>query len=207
MYAPKYARQEDPEELKRFVRENGFAVLFSIVDGKPWATHVPLSLSDDGSKLTGHVSRANRQWKDFNNGSDVLAVFTGPHAYISSSWYDHENVPTWNYLAVHVSGNIRMIEGDALISHLKELVDQYEKHSANPVSVEKMTQKFLTDEIRGLVAFEIIISKIEGAYKLSQNRDETNHRAIVTALEKRQDEGSKKVAEAMKIDRSKKLSS
>jgi transcriptional regulator len=203
MYAPKYAREENPEELKRFIRNNGFAILFSNVDGKPWATHIPLVLSDDGTKLTGHVSRANRQWKDFENGSNVLAVFNGPHAYVSSSWYDHENVPTWNYIAVHVSGSIRTIDGEALLDHLKELVDQYEKHSSNPVSVEKMTPKFLADEMRGLVAFEITISKMEGAYKLSQNRDEKNHRKIMTELEKREDEGSRKVAEAMKNDRSK----
>src|SRR4051812_14263478 len=138
MYAPKYSRQENPEELKRFIRENGFAILFSELDGKPWATHIPLILSKDATRLTGHVSRANRQWKNFENGKEVLAVFSGPHAYISSSWYDHENVPTWNYIAVHVTGNIRTIEGEALLDHLKELVDQYEINSPNPVSVERM---------------------------------------------------------------------
>ncbi len=203
MYAPKYAREENPEELKRFIRDNGFGILFSNVEGKPWATHIPLFLSDDGTKLTGHVSRANRQWKDLENGAEVLAVFSGPHAYISSSWYDHENVPTWNYIAVHVSGIIRTIEGESLLTHLKDLVDQYEKHSSNPVSVEKMTPKFLADEMRGLVAFEIQITKMEGAYKLSQNRDDNNHSKIITELEKREDEGSQKVANAMKDNRTK----
>ncbi len=201
MYAPKYARQEDAEELNRFVRENGFAILFSHVDGKPWATHIPLVLSDDATRLSGHVSRGNRQWKDFQNGNEVLAVFSGPHAYISSSWYDHENVPTWNYIAVHVTGVIKTIEGEDLVAHLKDLVNQYEKHSQNPVSVEKMTPKFFADAMHGLVAFEIQITKMEGAYKLSQNRDDKNHHQIIVELEKRKDEGSHQVAGAMKRNR------
>src|SRR4051812_12670199 len=160
MYAPKYARNENIDELQQFIRENGFAILFSNVEGKPWATHIPLILNEDGSKLTGHVSRANHQWKNFFAG-EVLAVFNGPHAYVSSSWYDHENVPTWNYIAVHVSGTIRIIEGEELLNHLKDLVHQYERHSAKPVSVETMTPKFLNDEMRGLIAFEIAISKVQ----------------------------------------------
>lgn len=201
MYTPKYARNDNVDELKEFIRAHGFGILFTGSGGKPWATHIPMVLSRDGSRLTGHVSRANLQWKVFQTGEVVLAVFAGPHTYISSSWYDHENVPTWNYIAVHVSGTIRVIEGEAIITHLKELTRQYEVHSANPVSVEKMTPKFLETEMRGLVAFEIEISEIEGARKLSQNRDDKNHDIIIENLENRADEDSHMIAQEMKKNR------
>lgn len=201
MYTPKYARNDNVDELKEFIRAHGFGILFTGAGGKPWATHIPMVLSRDGSRLSGHISRANLQWKSFQTGEEVLAVFSGPHAYISSSWYDHENVPTWNYVAVHVSGTIRIIEGEAVFTHLKELTHQYEVHSTNPVSVEKMTPKFLETEMRGLVAFEIEISEITGARKLSQNRDDKNHTTIIENLENRTDEDSHKIAWEMKKNR------
>lgn len=201
MYIPKYHRNENPEDLKRFISQNGFAVLISDVDGKPWATHLPLVLSGDGTRIHGHMSRGNQQWKNFNAQKEVLVIFHGPHTYISSSWYNHENVPTWNYIAVHVWGTIRITDGDELLTSLKELVNKYEKDSTKPVTVEGMSEKFLSAELRGIVGFEITIRKMEAAYKLSQNRDEINHRAIVHALEERRDEDSHKIAEAMKKDR------
>ena len=201
MYVAKSNRNENPEELKQFVRENGFGILISQVEGRPWATHIPMVLSEDGSRLTGHVAKGNRQWKNFGNESEVLAVFSGPHAYVSSSWYDHENVPTWNYIAVHVSGKIRVIEGGELLESLKQLTDKYEKASECPVSVGRMSPEFLKVEINGIVAFEITIEKLEAAYKLSQNRDDKNHARIIEELERRNEDGSTRIAEAMKKDR------
>jgi transcriptional regulator len=156
-----------------------------------------LLLSEDGSKLHGHVSKANQQWKDLE-ASEVLVIFNGPHAYISSSWYDHENVPTWNYIAVHVYGTVKLIEGEALRHSLSSLVKKYEKNSANPVSMETMTPEYVEDSLRGLVGFEIQINRMEAAYKLSQNRDQKNHEAIVQQLEKLREPGALKIAEAMK---------
>src|SRR5688500_16920562 len=128
----------------------------------------------------------------------MLVIFNGTHAYISSSWYDHENVPTWNYIAVHVYGTIKIIEGEKLLQALKNLVDRYEQKSANPVSVEKMSEKFLSREIKGIIGFEIEIEEIHSAYKLSQNRDEKNHTNIINELEKRDDSHSAAIAEEMK---------
>jgi transcriptional regulator len=202
MYIPKAMRVEDPEKLKAFVRENGFGILFSSMNGKPWATHIPMTINEDCTRLTGHVSRANPHWKHFENGAEVLAVFNGPHAYVSSSWYDHENVPTWNYIAVHVSGQIRLIDGEELVNHLKTLVDQYEAGRPKRVSVETMTPEFFARESRGLIAFEVAISKMEAAYKLSQNRDDKNYTRIVEELKKSDDSGAAKVAEEMEKMRS-----
>jgi transcriptional regulator len=197
MFIPKNFQKTDTNEIHEFIRQNSFAILISQVEGKLWGSHIPLLLSEDGTKLQGHVSKANRQWHDLAS-SEVLAIFNGPHAYISSSWYDHENVPTWNYIAIHVYGTVQLIEGEQLRNSIKDLVNKYEQHSTNPVSVETMSPLYLEKEMKGLIGFEISINRIEAAYKLSQNRDQKNLDAIITELEKRNDPQSLGVAEAMK---------
>jgi transcriptional regulator len=200
MYIPPKFKQEDPEEIRQFIREYGFAILISQAGNQPWATHLPLYLDVNSRSediLHGHVARGNRQWKDLTQNR-VLAVFQGPHTYISSSWYNHENVPTWNYMAVHVYGTARLTEGEELLSSLKKLTDKYESASEKPVSVEGMSEEYVQKEIRGLVGIEIKVEEIQAVYKLSQNRDETNHQNIIRELEKRGDAPSLDIAEAMK---------
>jgi transcriptional regulator len=147
--------------------------------------------------VTGHIAKANKQWRDFAKNEEVLAIFQGPHSYISSSWCDHENVPTWNYIAAHVYGTLRTIEGEELLSFLKQLTNKYEAFSERPVTVEGMSAAYLEREIHGLVAFEIKVSRIEANYKLSQNRDTKNHENIRKELQKRGDVQSIAIAEAM----------
>src|SRR5688500_12214424 len=198
MYIPKQFQVEDTSEIKSFIEQNGFAILISQAQGKLWGTHIPLLFSEDKSKLYGHISKANIQWKNFASNDEVLAIFNGPHAYISSSWYDHENVPTWNYIAAHVYGNVRIIEGMELYQSIRHLVNKYEKHSEHPVTLEGMSPDYVKKEMMGLVGFEITITRIEAACKLSQNRDKKNFEAITHQLEKRGDHDSIKIAEAMK---------
>jgi len=198
MYQPKYYKNNNREEQLEFIRKNSFGMLINEVDNKPWVTHIPFSLSEDGTKLTSHISRGNVQWKHFSSEKEVMVVFTGPHAYVSSSWYNHENVPTWNYIAVHVYGNIRIIEGNELKTSLKQLMDHYEADSAQPVSMEKMTPSYLEKEIRGIVAFEITITQIEAAFKLSQNREKEDYENIIDELNKKEDSNAHEVAKEMK---------
>ena len=198
MYVPKKFENDDASMVHQFIRENGFGILISRDADLINATHVPMLLSQDGTRLSGHLSKANPQWKNFQANREVLAIFNGPHAYISSSWYNHENVPTWNYIAVHVHGQISIIEGDALHASLKDMVDKYEKHSGKPVSVERMSVEYVRKQMLGIVGFEIQISNMQAAYKLSQNRDQTNHNAIIHALEKRDQIHDKALAEEMK---------
>jgi transcriptional regulator len=198
MYVPKQFQNDNSKEVKDFIEHNGFGILINQTNGKLWGTHLPLQLSEDGDKLYGHLSKANPQWRNFESGQEVMTIFTGPHAYISSSWYNHENVPTWNYVAAHVYGDIKIIEGEVLLQSLKRLVDKYEKASVKPVSVEKMTPEYLKREMQGIVGFEITIREIKAAYKLSQNRDKVNHERVVVELEKRADHDSLRVAELMK---------
>ena len=198
MYTPKYAEANNQQEVVDFIRENGLAIVVSTVHGKLWATHTPLFLSNDSRTLSGHLAKANAQSKHLKDGDEVLAIFQGAHSYISSSWYDHENVPTWNYLAAHVYGKIKILEGDALRQELAHLVDKYEKQSKHPVSVEKMTPDYLTREMKGIVGFTITIEKIESAFKLSQNRDQKNFNTIIAELENQKDAGAKQIAQAMR---------
>lgn len=198
MYTSKLNRNENTAELYKFIRENSFAILVSTVEGKPWASHIPLLLSADGTKLTGHIARGNKQWKEWNTETETLAIFSGPHAYISASWYDHENVSTWNYIAVHVYGKLKIVSDEELLQSLKELTAKYETQSEKPVAVERMNPEYVKKQMLGIVGFEITIQRMEAAYKLSQNRDTKNHEAIITELEKRNDPDSSAIAKEMK---------
>lgn len=201
MYIPKFYKNNNIDEVKNFICENGFGILVSRAQSKLWATHIPLELdkNENGNDvLYGHISKGNPQWKNFSDKNEVLAIFHGPHAYISSSWYNHENVSTWNYIAVHIYGKIKIIEGKRLIEVLKKLTDKYESKSKKPVSVNTLSEKFLHREIKGIVGFEIVIDEIQSAYKLSQNRDEVNHETIIKELENRGDPNSLAIASEMK---------
>lgn len=122
MYTPKIYKDEDPESIRTFLKENSFGILINQTQGKLCATHIPIELevTVDGKEiLQGHISKLNPQAEGFAENDQVLAVFTGPHSYISSSWYDHENVPTWNYIAVHVYGRIKIVDEATTIEQLK----------------------------------------------------------------------------------------
>jgi transcriptional regulator len=204
MYTPANFKNENIDEVKSFIEANSFGILVSSLDSKLLATHIPLELytKEDGTAvLQGHISRANPQWKNFKTSGEVMAIFPGPHAYISASWYDHLNVPTWNYIAVHVYGEIRIIEGEELIESLSKMTHKYEKGSKNPISVEGMPSEYVLKQLKGLVGFEITITDIQSAYKLSQNRDDANHQNIVSELENRGDAQSIEVAREMKVSR------
>jgi transcriptional regulator len=200
MYTPHHFKNNNIVEVLDFVQNNSFGIIVSQHNAKLVATHFPLQLhkNEEGKYvLQGHLSRANPQGKFFENGVEVLAIFNGPNSYISSSWYNHENVPTWNYIAVHIYGTIKIIEGDKVIQALTQLVDKYEQKSEHPVSVTNMSTEYLASQLKGIIAFEIEITDVQSAYKLSQNRDNVNHENIVKELRKSGDENSNAIADAM----------
>nr|WP_315255562.1 FMN-binding negative transcriptional regulator [uncultured Flavobacterium sp.] len=199
MYIPDLYKNEDPEAIRTFLKANAFGILINQTNGKLWATHIPLELEINKAGeevLHGHISKENPQWTAFESDDKVLAVFTGAHAYISSSWYDHENVPTWNYSAVHVYGKIKIIEGDAVIDSLTKLVDKYEQNSKCPVRITELSKKTMI-QTRGIVAFEIKIEEIQAKNKMSQNRDDKNYLNIISELEKTENPQSIAVAREM----------
>ena len=200
MFIPHYFKNENIEEVKDFLKEISFGILLSQEDGKISGTHIPMELEIDENGedvLVGHIAKANPQSKNLKDGQEILAIFNGPNSYISSSWYQHENVPTWNYIAVHVYGKVRIIEGEELLESLKRLVNKHEQHSEHPVSVEKMSTGTLK-QMNEIVGFSIKINEIQAAYKLSQNRADQDFRNITHELEKLGDSNSKAIAEEMK---------
>lgn len=199
MHTPDHYKNENLEELKEFISKNAFGILVNQTNGRPWATHIPLELDVDPQGkdiLVGHIAKANPQWQYFKEDEEVLAIFNGPHSYISSSWYKDEEVPTWNYIAVHVYGKIKILDKAALLESLHKLVDKYEKSSEQPVSIDKLSEATMK-QIVGVVGFQIDITEIQATYKLSQTRPE-DHSQIIDQLEKTNNQGSKDVAHCMK---------
>jgi transcriptional regulator len=199
MHIPDLYKNEDKDSIRKFLKENAFGILINQTNGKLCATHIPLELdyNKEGEEvLQGHISKENPQWTSFESNAEILAIFTGPHSYISPSWYDHENVPTWNYSAVHVYGKIKIIEGDAVIDSLTKLVDKYEQNSKCPVRVADLSKKTMM-QTRGIVAFEIKIEEIQAQNKMSQNRDDKNYSNIISELEKTENPQSIAVAKEM----------
>ena len=206
MYIPRRHQEKNSEEIFSFLRENSFAILVSVKDGLPLATHIPLLLDTNSfgdDVLTGHISRGNEQKFSLRDGVKVLCIFPGPHSYVSPRWYTQLNVPTWNYIAVHVYGTLRIMETHELRAALDKLVDTYEHHLPRPVKMDEIPEKTLRDDMRGIIGFEIRIEDLQAAYKLSQNRDEESYNNIIHEL-KEGDLSSQQVAAAMQ-DRSSQL--
>jgi transcriptional regulator len=202
MYTPKLYREEDRGKILEFLRRNEFATVVAYDGEKPTASHLLVEVVEDGGRIliNGHMSKANPLWKAFDVNVEVLVIFHGPHTYISPTWYNHVNVPTWNYQAVHLYGKPRIVEGHAEVYDLlKNLIARHE--SAADYSLETLPQDFVEKEMRGVVAFQVEVTRVEANFKLSQNRNDEDHRNIVAKLDEREDEMSHAVAEAMKENR------
>ena len=201
MYIPKLYREEDREKILEFLKQNNFPALVTYDGEKPIATHLPVEvLENENGSLTilGHMSRANPQWRSFGE-QEVLLIFQGAHTYISPRWYDHVNVPTWNYMMVHVYGKVRLVEGEELHSLLSRLVKNHEEPTA--YSLEALPQDFVQKEMNGVVGFAVDVTRVDAGYKLSQNRNDGDHENIIRELEGRGDENSAAVAKSMRTMR------
>ncbi|GED04064.1 FMN-binding negative transcriptional regulator [Bacillus atrophaeus] len=199
MYIPKYYKVTNVDDIWDFVQNNSFGTIVTTAQGKPIATHLPLQLMKEGDTyyITGHIAYGNPQWRTFETCEDVLVMFQGPHAYISSSWYEKENVPTWNYQAVHVYGTASILNEKELKHDLTMLLQKYEKHRKNPVLWDKLSPQLLESQLKGIVGFKIKVGEIQASYKLSQNRNETDYMNIIDQLRKEGDPNSKQMAELM----------
>jgi transcriptional regulator len=185
MYLPHHFREEDLARLHAAMREYGFATLVSQVDGAPFATHLPVLLDADRGEhgsIVGHVARANPQWRSLE-GQEALVLFQGPHAYVSPSWYETElNVPTWNYVAVHAYGRARLIEApDELNTLVRRLVHIYESGQPEPWAPH-LPEEFLQARLAAIVGFELEITRLEGKFKLGQNRPEQDRLSAARTL-------------------------
>ncbi len=204
MYIPSRYRELDPAIVEQFLRDNDFATLVGFDGQQPLATHLLVDFehrADDTLVLNGHMARANKHWRTFEDGREVLTIFAGPHTYISPRWYNHTNVPTWNYMAVHAYGRPRVISETAeLFALLKRLVDKHEGSAgaARPYRLEDLPVDYAHQQMQAIVGFQIAVTRMEASFKLSQNRDMESYDNVVTELYCRQDDNSLAVADEMK---------
>ncbi|PYZ96387.1 transcriptional regulator [Alteribacter lacisalsi] len=197
MYIPSHFKITDHEFIYNFIQENGFASFISMSTGEPVATHLPLMLDEKKEYLQGHLARPNPQWKDLS-GQKVLAIFQGPHCYISPSWYETDrSVPTWNYVAVHVYGTVKLMDGTELTESLIELVKKYEAPDSS-YQIDNVDPGFLEGMTKGVVGFKVRIDRIEGKAKLSQNHSSERKQRVIDELEKVDREDERQIASYMK---------
>lgn len=199
MYIPRHFKVTNFDEIKEFIQKNAFGTIVSIKHGKPIATHLPLELHEQGDDyfVTGHMAYANPQWKTFETENDVLVMYQGPHAYISSSWYKSENVPTWNYQSVHLYGTARIMNEQELQEDLILLLQKYEHHRRNAALWENLSPQ-TKKQIKGIVGFKIKIQEVQAAYKLSQNRNNEDYHNIIDKLNEEEDIIAHQIAKVMK---------
>ncbi len=192
MYTPKVNLETDVAILRQFVRENPLGTLVTLTGGGLVASHIPMILHEEGpgfGTLRGHVARANTQWKDFTEAVEALGIFTGPEHYVSASWYPSKQehgkvVPTWNYAAVHVYGTLRAIEDtDWLLDHLRALTDRHETIVRQPWSVDDAPPEFIANLTRAIVGLELPVARVEGKWKVSQNRNEVDATGVMDGLD------------------------
>lgn len=197
MYVPKHFAVDDPALLAQFMKRHPFGILVSNVNEKPFGTHAPFIVREGpgGIALSLHIARLNPQWRNLE-GQNVLAIFQGPHAMISASWYTQpaQSVPTWNYSAVHCSGRARLLDDQETLGVLEAMVAQFESgwtfEGADPAYIERMRQ--------GIVGIEMAVTECTGAYKYSQNRSLQDQRQVLERLDESRDCGDRQAADAMR---------
>ena len=184
MYIPEHFRVRDDATAVDFMRANPFAILVSNTDEGPFATHVPVVIGESGDQVTlrGHVAKANPHWRLLEQQQHCLMIFHGPHAYISPTNYvTRENVPTWNYGAVHVYGQVSVHSAhEDLLAMLQDLIPTFE--AAYQQQWESLSEAYRTRMLNHIVGFEIAVTKIEGKFKLSQNRLPEEQQNVIDSL-------------------------
>jgi transcriptional regulator len=200
LYIPEYHRLKDHAVALAFMKANPFAILVSAGTRSPFATHVPLLVSEAAERvlLRGHVARANPHWKLLEEERETLAIFHGPHAYISPSLYEsRESVPTWNYAAIHACGPARTFqEPEAVTAILLETIAAFE-----PAYLEQwqgLNQNLRAKMLSEIVGFEIAVTRLEAKFKLSQNRPRADQARVIQSLETSEDSASSAIAKLMK---------
>ena len=207
MYVPDIFTLTDRAEVRRIMREHSFALLVTAAEEAPLATHLPFLFDAEpapNGTLLCHMAKANPQWKDFAEleaeGREALVVFQGQHGYVSPSWYaGGPAVPTWNYLAVHAYGSPRIIEDPAAIRAQQErLVDAYETGGPDSWSMAGEDEAYIRRMLRGIVAFEIPIGRLEAKAKLNQNKSAADRQGVIAALEASDRPGDQALVAAMR---------
>jgi transcriptional regulator len=201
MYIPAHFAQRDLAALHEAIERYSFATLVSDAGGELTASHLPLLLDrtvGENGALLGHMARANSQWREAA-GQEVLVIFSGPHVYVSPTWYEAAQVvPTWNYIAVHAYGRLELIERRAEVeSLLARMVALYEAGQPQPWRLNEPAE-FVERMLKQIVAFRISITRLEGKWKLNQNRPAEQRQRVINVLSQRPDENSQAIAQLLR---------
>jgi transcriptional regulator len=193
MYIPRHNEEKRVSVMHELIMSQPLGTLVTLGPSGLFASHIPMILENDGSEfgvLKGHISRANPQWRDFVPTVDALAIFAGHQHYITPNWYpgtkeDGKEVPTWNYVVVHTYGPLKVIEDkDWLLTNVENLTDIHEAGSPVPWKVSHAPQDFIRSLLNGIIGVEIPIHRLEGKWKVSQNRTESERKGVVEGLTK-----------------------
>jgi transcriptional regulator len=199
VYIPEFNRQEERATILAFMRANPFAILVSNVDGIPFASHLPLLIedADDQIVIQGHMARANAHWKSMKETEESLIIFHGPHAYVSPSLYEsRESVPTWNYAAVHVYGEPTLFtDEESLRATLHRMIDTFE--SSYMAQWSELSEQYQSRMMKHIVGFNIKVKRLEGKFKLSQNRTKGEQARVIQSLNQSKDSNISGVAQLM----------
>lgn len=200
MYVPEHFKETNPERILALVEGHPFGMLVTAPEGVPFVSHLPFLFEPSAGsqgKLLGHMARANPQWQHLAAGTEALAVFQGPHAYVSPSWYGSPGVPTWNYAVVHLRGKPRLIEGEAELEALVEqLTRVHESPMPNPWKPELKGER-RARLLNLIVGFEIEITHTQAKFKLSQNRPVEDQQRVAEELNRSNSQSAAAVAKLM----------
>jgi transcriptional regulator len=184
LYIPEFNRVEDNAVTLGFLRANPFAILISATEAGPFATHLPILAREvDGRlHLRGHFAKANAHWKSLEQEQELLVIFNGPHAYISPSLYEiRESVPTWNYAAVHVYGHGTVFTDEVRLTELlQEMIARFDSSYLKQWSF--LGEQYRSRMLQHIVGFEVVASRVETKFKLSQNRTKAERENVIRSL-------------------------
>jgi transcriptional regulator len=202
VYLPPHFTEARPSVLVEHIERYDLGLLVSHGAAGLVASHIPFLIERDRDKLHlhGHLARPNPQVGDLAQGGEVLAIFSGPHAYISPNWYaTGPSVPTWNYVDVHAYGTVSLIEDvDWLRGLVRRLSERHEAHNPVPWRMQDIPEAYLEGMLKGIVGLDVAVTRLEGKYKLSQNRPAADRPLVIAALERRNDADSLAVARLMR---------
>ncbi len=185
MYIPSYFKQQDLQQAAGLVKQNEFGIFIAQMSQSLQAVHIPFLLKENGEQwvLYGHFSAANILIEVLGSGQQVLVIFQGPHAYVSSSWYKHTSVPTWNYSAVHCYGKPEVLDKEETIALLQQTMNHYESFQKEGMKWETLPEMLKENLMKEMVAFKMVVDKIEAKAKLSQNKSNEDFHSVMKHLE------------------------
>jgi transcriptional regulator len=202
MYSSNHFKAKENEEVLAFMQAHPFITVCAVhADGQPIATHIPvlIEVREEGSFLTGHVQRKSDHHAAMKHSEKVLAIFTGPHAYISAAWYTPQNTAsTWNYTAVHAKGKVHWKDEQWLRSFLAKLTAHFEQDAQSPALMHHMHEDYLQQMLPAIEGFEIEVISLDHVFKLSQNKDAATQHHVVQHLQQQNNANSQETAAFMK---------